>query len=199
MNDSALPRLQRIKAEISDLLHLAGPMIVNNLALAGIMFTDTVMAGNISARDLAAVGVGNAAFFAIFLFCLGILMALSPVTAQSIGAGKQHEVGAYVRQSLWISQILGLLTIILFADAEPIFAAIGISPDFRPLAGGYAAAVSLGAPGVYAYLALRFTSEGLGHTRPIAMVAVAGLIFNAFADYVLMYGKLGFPAMGAVG
>ncbi|MDH3646557.1 MAG: MATE family efflux transporter [Gammaproteobacteria bacterium] len=199
MNDSDQSRLHRLKTEIKGLLDLAGPMIANNLALVGMSLTDTVMAGNISARDLAAVGVGNAVYFAVFLFCLGNLMALGPITAQSVGAGRHHEVGAYARQDLWLSQILGLLTIVFFFSTAPILTAIGISPDFSSLAAGYAAAASLGAPGVYAYLVLRFASEGLGHTRPIALIAVSGLIFNAIADYVLMYGKLGFPAMGAIG
>ena len=73
MNDSDQSRLHRLKSEINELVRLAGPMIANNLALAGMMFTDTVMAGKISARDLAAVGVGNALYFAVFLFCLGNL------------------------------------------------------------------------------------------------------------------------------
>lgn len=199
MNDSTQSRLHRLKKEISDLLHLAGPVIANNLALTGMSFTDTVMAGQISARDLAAVSVGNAVFFSLFLFGLGNLMAMSPITAQSTGAGREREVGGYMRQCLWLSQILAVLTVIGLLSVDPVLKIIGISSDFRSLASGYVGAVSWGVPAIFAYLVLRFTSEGLGHTRPIALVAIAALIFNAFANYVLMYGKLGFPAMGAVG
>ncbi|MDH3589234.1 MAG: MATE family efflux transporter [Gammaproteobacteria bacterium] len=199
MNDIDQPRLQQIRVEIRGLLSLAGPLIANNIALVGMTFTDTVMAGNISARDLAAVGVGNAVWFAVFLFGLGNLMALSPITAQALGARRQAEVGVYSRQSLWLSLLLAVLTVAVFLNASPIMSFIGIHEDFRGLAGDYVMAVSWGIPGVFAYLVLRFVSEGLGHTRPIALIAIAGLIFNVFADYVLMYGKLGFPALGAVG
>ncbi len=199
MNDSKQSRLYRLKKEIRDLLRLATPIIANNIALAGMSFTDTVMAGRISARDLAAVSVGNAVFFSLFLFGLGNLMAMSPITAQSTGAARHHEVGGLMRQCLWLSQGLALLLIAGLLNAEPVLAAIGISSDFRGLSADYIAALCWGLPAIFAYLVLRFTSEGLGHTRPIAFVAIAALIFNVFANYVLMYGKLGFPALGAVG
>ncbi|MEL7451464.1 MAG: MATE family efflux transporter, partial [Pseudomonadota bacterium] len=64
---------------------------------------------------------------------------------------------------------------------------------------GYLYAISWGMPGIFAYLSLRFTSEGIGHTRPIMFIALIGLATNIAGNYVLMYGKLGFPAMGAVG
>lgn len=199
MLDSSRKKVGRIAAEVTALLRMAGPLIANNLALAGMTLTDTVMAGKISAETLAAVGVGNAFWIAAFLFGLGVLMAMSPITAQSLGAGRERDVGASFRQSLYISQIIALLAMALMLKSEAFFAAIGISTEFRPLAAGYVGAVSLGAPAIFAYLVLRFVSEGLGHTRPIALVAGVALLFNAAANYVLMYGKLGFPAMGAVG
>ncbi|MBT8136546.1 MAG: MATE family efflux transporter [Gammaproteobacteria bacterium] len=199
MNDSGQTRPQRIRTEVVDLLLLASPIIANNLALAGMSFVDTVFAGNISARDLAAVGVGNATWFVVFLFGLGILMAMSPMTAQSLGSGRSAQVGSYLRQSLWLSQALALAGIALLMKAGALMSAIGIAEEFRPLARDYVKAVAWGLPAIYAYLALRFTSEGIGHTRPIALVAILGLMLNAFGDWVFMFGKFGFPAMGAVG
>lgn len=185
--------------ETAALLRLAGPLIANNLALAGMTFTDTVMAGRIGTRDLAAVGVGNALYHAAFLFGLGILMAMSPITAQAFGAGREREIGHYVRQSGWIALAIAVATMILMHNAGPLLALMGISEGFRPLAADYVAAVSYGAPAIFSYLVLRFASEGLGHTRPIAIVALLALVCNAIADWVLMYGKFGLPALGAVG
>lgn len=191
--------LQQVRTEAAGLLRLAGPIIANNVALAGMTFTDTVMAGRIGARELAAVGVGNAIWFAVFLFGLGILMAMSPIAAQAMGAGRVGRIGSYVRQSLWISQGIAAASIMVMLNAGVPLAMIGISEDFRSLSVDYVRAVSLGAPAVFAFLVLRFTSEGIGHTRPIAVAALMALVFNALADYVLMYGKLGLPALGAVG
>jgi Na+-driven multidrug efflux pump len=68
-----------------------------------------------------------------------------------------------------------------------------------PLTSGYLFAISFGLPGVFAFLAMRFMSEGVGWTRPIMYAAAVGLVVNVFGNWVLMYGNLGFPRLGAVG
>jgi MATE family multidrug resistance protein len=162
-------------------------------------FADTVMAGRLSARDLAAVAVGGSVWMVAFLFALGMLMALSPTVAHSYGAGKEKEVGAYLRQGLWLSLVMAIVILLLISQAGWFLRFIGIDADILPVSGGYLTAIVWGAPGITAYLALRFCSEGIGWTRPIMYMAAIGLVFNVIGNYVLMYGKLGFPAMGAVG
>ncbi|MBT8144906.1 MAG: MATE family efflux transporter, partial [Gammaproteobacteria bacterium] len=189
----------RVWRETRQLLLVAGPLIANNLAIAGMNFTDAVMAGRISTLDLAAVGVGNALYFAAFLFGLGTLMALSPITAQKLGAGQQHEVGADTRQALYLSQLVAIVVIALMLNAEFFLRAFGIAADIQPGAAGYINAIIYGSPAIFAFLALRFASEGIGHTRPIAVIAALALLCNALFNYIFMYGKLGFPALGAVG
>jgi MATE family multidrug resistance protein len=76
---------------------------------------------------------------------------------------------------------------------------IGIDPEFRHLTVGYVKAIIFGAPGIFIFLALRFTTEGIGHTRPIMFTSMLALACNVFLNYVLMFGKFGAPALGAVG
>ncbi len=189
----------KLFSEASALMRLGGPLIANNLAIAGMNFADTVMAGRLSARDLAAVAVGGSVWMVAFLFALGMLMALSPTVAHSFGAGDDKKVGAYLRQGLWLSQAMALVILALISQAGWFLRYIGIDADILPLSGGYLEAIVWGAPAISAYLALRFSSEGIGWTRPIMYMAPIGLVFNVIGNYVLMYGKLGFPAMGAVG
>ena len=80
-----------------------------------------------------------------------------------------------------------------------LLAAIGIDPEFRDLTTGYVAAIIFGAPGIFIFLALRFTTEGIGHTRPIMFTSMFALTCNVFLNYVLMFGKFGAPALGVVG
>ncbi|MGH8495537.1 MAG: MATE family efflux transporter [Gammaproteobacteria bacterium] len=186
-------------AEARDLLRLAGPLIANNLALAGMNFADAVMAGQLSARDLAAVAVGSAIWIVVFLFGLGVLMAMSPTAAHCYGAGEGPRIGAYTRQALWLGAGLATVLMIALLNSGHLLVAIGIDESIVPLTSGYVSAIAWGLPAVYAYLALRFTSEGIGWTRPIMYMALLGLVTNVAGNYVLMYGKLGFPAMGAIG
>ena len=188
-----------ITREVLALATLAGPLVVNNLSIAGMNFADAVMAGRLGTRHLAAVAVGGGAWTVGFLFGLGVLMAISPVCAQAYGAGRNADVGRYMRQGLWLSQALAVLVVVLIWNIEPLLWRIGIEAELIPLTVGYLRAVVFGVPAMYAYLALRFTSEGIGWTRPIMLAAVIALVVNVTGNWVFMYGKLGFPAMGAVG
>jgi MATE family multidrug resistance protein len=73
-------------AEAKALLKLAGPLIINNLSIAGMHFSDAVMAGRLGAAELAAVAVGGSVWFLGLTLCLGLMMAISPIAARLNGA-----------------------------------------------------------------------------------------------------------------
>jgi len=189
----------RSVVEAKGILRLAGPLVANNLALAGMSFADTVMAGRLGTIDLAAVAVGGSAWMIVFLFGLGMLMAVSPVVAHAYGAGRWEDAGVSLRQALWLSQALAAIAFVVLLGAGPLLLLIGVDPQVVPLTSGYLFAISFGLPGVFAFLAMRFMSEGVGWTRPIMYAAAVGLVVNVFGNWVLMYGNLGFPRLGAVG
>ncbi len=179
---------------------LAGPLIINNLSIAGMQFADAVMAGRLGAEALAAVAVGASVWFLGFTVCLGLMMAISPITARRFGAGELSAIGRYTRQGLWLAVVLGLILITLVhLFVEPVLIFIGIDEGFRDMTVGYVQAIIYGAPAISAFLALRFTTEGIGFMRPIMYTSLFGLVCNVFLNYVLMYGHFGMPAFGAVG
>jgi MATE family multidrug resistance protein len=187
-------------AHAKPMLRLGGPLIVNYLAVAGMHFADAVMAGRLGADALAAVAVGASVWMLGFAFCLGLLMAISPIVARHFGAGRHDLIGRYARQGVYLGFVLGLPLIGLAQYAvEPLLTWIGIDAEFRDLTIGYVKSIMFGAPGIFIFLALRFTTEGLGHTRPIMFTSVIALSCNVFLNYVLMFGKFGAPALGVVG
>ncbi len=196
---TSVPFRQRFLADARAILRLAGPLMVNNLAVAGMSFTDTVMAGRLSAGDLAAVAVGSAFHVFFYLTGLGVLMAMSPLVAHAYGAGQNARVGHLARQALWLSQMIALTLIVPMLGVKPILHLIGIDAAIVPKAAGFVYAICCGIPAVMAFLALRFVSEGIGWTKPIMYTALIALVANVLGCYVFMYGKLGFPALGAVG
>lgn len=187
------------RADARSILRLCGPLIINNLATAGMMTADTVMSGQLGAGALAAVAVGASYVTFFHLAGLGVLMALSPTVAHAYGAGRDGDIGGYVRQALWLALLMACIAVIGLAVAHPLLLAIGTPAAIADLASRYVAAVAFGMPALFGFLALRFSSEGLGWTRPIIFTAVIALAVNITLNYVLMYGKLGFPALGAVG
>lgn len=191
---------RQLGTELRALMRVAGPLIVNFLAIAGIHFADAVMAGRLGADVLAAVAVGGSVWMLGFTLCLGILMSISPIVSRLFGAGDLPLVGRYVRQGMWLGLMLGTTILILArAYAEPVLAFIGIDPGFRDLTVGYVKAIMFGMPAIAMFLVFRFTTEGIGMTRPIMYTSLFSLGCNVFGNWVLMYGNLGAPALGAVG
>ena len=187
-------------AEARALVRLAGPLIVNNLSIAGMQFADAVMAGRLGAEALAAVAVGGSVWFLGFTVCLGLMMAISPITARRFGAGELSVIGRYTRQGLWLAVALGLTLITLVQlFVEPVLTFVGIDSEFRQVTIGYVQAIIYGMPAICGFLAFRFTTEGIGFMRPIMYTSLFALVCNVFLNYVLMYGHFGLPAFGAVG
>jgi len=196
---SPVPHVPTLRYEIGRTLILAAPLVIGQMTSFGMTFVDTVMAGRIGTVDLGAIAVGSSIWAAGFLFVLGILLAVSATVSQLDGAGRQHQVGEFTRQALWLSFLLGLLLFLGMRSTGPIMRAIEVEPAVATLALEYLRAVSWGAPALCVMMALRFFSEGTGYTRPTMYLGFLGIASNIPLNYVLMFGKLGVPAMGAVG
>lgn len=188
------------RGELNQLLRLAGPLIVNNLSIAGMNMADAMMSGRLGADALAAVAVGGSVWLLAFTLALGVLMAISPIAARYFGAGRPDMIGRYSRQGMYIAVAYGI-PVVVFGQflVGPLLALIGIDTAFRNLTTSYVGAIAWGAPAIYVFLALRFTTEGIGRTTPIMYTSVFAFVCNVFLNYVLMFGKFGFPAMGVVG
>ncbi|TVQ65543.1 MAG: MATE family efflux transporter [Balneolaceae bacterium] len=199
MDDSNTTLSHKIKIESGILLKIGVPVILAQLLQMSMSFVDTVMAGRLSAEDLAAVAVGSSILMPFIVLCLGCMMAVTPIVAQNIGGRKLEVIGKNARQVLWLSVILAIPSFFILRNLDMAFRLIGVTEDIIPIASGYLKAISWGIFPAYAYGALRYFSEGLSVTRPAMFVALIGTIINIPANYILMFGKLGFPQLGAVG
>lgn len=193
--ESSHPR----RTEAGKILRLAGPLILGQLAGVLMTFVDTVMAGRLSAEALASVAAGAAIWHTFMLAGMGILLAVSPMVAHLDGAGEQRQIGPLVRQALWISLGLTILTIGVYFGSGPLLRALEIDPSLHPTILGYLRALLWGAPAMYAFLALRFLCEGMSISRPVMYFGFIGLGVNVVANYGLIYGHWGLPALGAIG
>lgn len=186
-------------ADLRSIARLGGPLLANNLAITGMTFADTLMAGQLGAVQLAGLAVG-AAYWHLFLFiAFGMLMAVSPTVAHANGARDSEAVAGYVRQSWWLVLALAVLLVGGLLQVSRVLPAVGIAEEILPTATAYVHAITFGMPGALAFFSLRYASEGLGRTKPIMYIGLAGLALNVFGNWVFIYGKLGMPAMGAPG
>lgn len=191
--------IYRVVQEAGTTLKFGFPIILAQLLQMSMNFVDTVMAGRLSPLDLAAVAIGSSIFLPFLVFGLGTLMAVNPIVAQNYGSRKFNQIGSNVRQALWLSQLIALPFFFAVRNLEFIMLGIGVAFEVVPLADGYLKAISWGIFPCLAYGALRYFNEGLSVTRPGMYVALIGTIVNIPLNYILMYGKLGFPQLGAIG
>ena len=178
---------------------LGAPLVVNNLAYAGMSFADTVMSGHLGPDALAAVAVGSNALSLLALIGIGMMMALSPLIAHEYGAGRDTTAGRHLRQALWIALAMAVLPVFCALGAQRAFEAVGTDPAIVPTAAAFVRAICWGVPAMFLAQALTYTSEGLGRTRPIMLMTVAALPCNVLLNWVFMFGHWGAPALGAVG
>lgn len=195
----ALTSIQSWKKEAKQLSILALPIMGAQLAQTAMGFVDTVMAGNVSPQDLAAVAVGFSLWVPIMLFMTGILLAITPLTARYHGANKAEYLGPLVQQSLILAIGLGVLGWWLLRQSTLIFPLMDVEPDVAEIATGYLYGISWGFPAVAFYQVFRSFNEGLGNTRVAFSVGVVALLINIPANYIFIYGKFGLEPMGAVG
>jgi MATE family multidrug resistance protein len=188
-------------AEILRTLQLAIPVVVGMVAGFSMNFVDTLMAGRLPDKEIALAGIatGGAIWSAVVMFILGLLMALQPVVAQLDGAGKRSEGGAAGRQGFWIALVVAVPFALILRSGGLWLQWLSVGEDIIPTAVLYMDAISWATPAMCLLLMLRFFSEGSGYTRPTMYMGLLGILLNVPLNYILMFGKLGFPQLGAEG
>ncbi|WP_024303526.1 MATE family efflux transporter [Pseudogulbenkiania sp. MAI-1] len=190
----------RIVAESRQILALALPIMVAQVAHVAMGFVDTVMSGRVSTNDLAAVSLGSSVFITVYVTLIGIATALNPLIAHLFGAGEREEIGETVRQGLWFCLFLGLIGSALMIFGQPWLRDwLTLSSDVEDKVMLFLDGVALGMPAAMMQRALHAFASSLNKPRPIMLVGVAALLLNIPLNYALIHGLYGLPAMGGAG
>lgn len=190
---------QTVTAELRGLLTVAAPLVLAQLAQNGMSFIDTVMVGRLGAIPLAGLALGAVAFSFVYLLAMALIMAVSPVVAQAVGAGDHAQAAKAARHGLILAGLLSVPVILIVTNLVPVLRLTGQEPAVLAGAGEYLRVVAFGLPGALAFVALRGFLEGNGQTRPIMFIAGTGVLFNAGLNEVLIFGRLGAPPLGLAG
>ncbi len=189
----------RARVECAALLHLAWPMIVAQILQVGMGFIDTVMVGRAGATDLAVVGIGSSLWTLVYLAMLGLMMAISPITANHFGAGRYGRIKDIFQQGIWLA--IGVSATAFLITRHIWIVAHWMNVDAQVLPGlrRYLEVISWGMPAACLAMVPRFIGEGCGHTRPLMLVMLSLLPLDILGNYVFVFGHFGMPAMGATG
>ena len=180
------------KHETRQLLALAIPMMLGQIATVAIGVVDTAMSGAAGKDDLTAVALGSSVFSTLFITFMGIMAALNPIIAQQHGAGGTHEVGETGRQGVWFGLLLGLLGMaVLFALIIPLQNYLDMSAHIKIMFARYLGIVALGLPAALIYRALHAYASSLNKPQPIMWINWAALLLNIPLNYLFIFGAEG--------
>jgi MATE family multidrug resistance protein len=179
-------RTVALKQEVRPMLRLALPVVLAEIGWVAMGVIDVMMVGRIDAESIGAVSVGRAAFFVVAIFGIGLLLGLDTLVSQAYGAG-------YLSLAM---------TAPLMLVARAIGVGIGfwgIDPGVHAQALPYLAAVSWSALPVFLYATFRRYLQAINLVRPVMIALLSANVVNVIANWILIFGKLGAPALGAVG
>ncbi|MBN3941319.1 MAG: MATE family efflux transporter [Nostoc sp. NMS9] len=186
-------------SEVKKCLMLAVPLAAAQLAQSATGFVDTVMMGWLGSKTIASGGLGAVLFSFCLLIVAGIVSAVSPLAAQAYGAGNREKVGTIVRLGLGISLVLGIPITLLLYNGGALLLLLGQDANTVALAEIFLRAIALGFIPALGFAVLKSFLSALLQPQLVMVTVVLGTLFNITANYVLMFGKLGFPALGLAG
>jgi len=187
------------QADLAATVRLAVPVVVVQLGLMTMGLVDTVVVGHVSAEALAAVALGNLYFISVCAGTWGLLLALDPVVAQAVGARDRVAVVRGVQRGLLLASILSVPSMLALLPGEVVLPLVGQPAEVVPTAAVYARIVAPALPAFLAFVVLRQTLQAMARMRPIVVVIVAANVLNLVLDWLLVFGLLGLPELGAAG
>lgn len=176
------------------------PILITQVALYLMTFFDILMTGRYDTQDLAGVTIGSSFWVPVYTGLSGILMGLTPMVAHYIGGNRKEEVRPSVQQGLYVSVVLAavVFTIMMLA-VIPSLQHMPLEGEVRIVAADYLKGMSIGLLPLFAYTVLRAFFDALGATRVSMSIILLSAPINIVLNYLLIFGKFGFPELGGAG
>jgi MATE family multidrug resistance protein len=187
------------REELAAATRLAAPVVFVQLGTMLMGVVDTIMLGHLSAEALAAGALGHTTNIVLLLFGAGVLAALDPLIAQAYGAHDPDAVGAHLQRGILLAMAVSLPIGLLLWDIAPLLHALGQPGAVVGDAAAYTRGILWGLPAYFLFAVVRQTLQAMSVVRPAATAIVAGNLFNVLGDWALIFGHLGFPALGVAG
>jgi MATE family multidrug resistance protein len=187
------------RSELAAMVSLAVPVVLSELGWVAQGVVDNIMVGRLGPAAIGAVALGNAVYYTPALFGIGLLLGLDTLVAQAYGRRDHDECHRWLAQGVYLACIVTPPLMILTAALSYGFTRFGVIPEVASLSGPYLRLLNWGTLPLLLYGGTRRYLQGVGQVRVITLTYVLANLMNWFGDWVLIYGKLGFPALGVNG
>jgi len=189
------------RAELRALVRLAGPLVAANLLQMAVFAVDVVFVARLGPVEFAAATLGVFLFNILTFAVIGMAGAAEPIIAAALGrkAGAVREVRRTFRMALWLVAVAGLPVVAVLLSAERLFLLAGQEPAVAARAGDFLDLLCLAVIPAAAAGLMRLTAAALGRPGYVFAVTAAGLGVGVLANWLLVFGNAGFPALGLEG
>jgi MATE family multidrug resistance protein len=180
---------------------LALPIVLAELGWMAMGVVDVMVVGRLpqSAQAIGAVSVGSVVFYTVGVFGMGLLLGLDTLVSQAFGAGNIEDCHRSLLHGIYLS--IGASPVLMGAVwlLMTMLGRFGIEPDVRREAGRYVNAIVWSILPIMLHFAFRRYLQGMNVVRPVMFALFTANLVNLAANWVLVFGNLGAPALGVAG
>lgn len=180
-------------------LHLAIPVVISQIGQVSVSLIDNMMVGHVGTTELAASSFANNVFMLGMFFGMGITFGITPLVGNSFGNGKIEEVVVWLKNGIFTHLAAAFALCLIMFGVYFFLPFMGQPEEVTNLAKPYYLLLCAS----YLPFMLFFTSkqffEGIGNTKIAMHITITANLINILFNYLLIYGKFGFPAMGLNG
>ena len=187
------------RTEMRKLLGIAWPLSLSYIGHIAIGTTDVLMIGRLGAEPLAAAAIAISVYHGIYMFCAGVVIAVTPLASQALGARNPRQARRSVRQGVWVALTLSIPGLLMLWQIDKVLELLFQDRRLIGQATDYMHFFMWGLVPTLMFDALRCFMIALGRARPTLIITLVGIILNAVLNYGLLYGNLGMPEMGLPG
>ena len=180
-------------------LRLASPVILGMLGHTFVSFIDNVMVGQLGAAELAAVSLGNSFIFIAMSLGIGFSTAITPLVAEADSEKNFGKGKSVFKHGFFLCTVLGIILFLLLLLAKPLMAVMDQPEEVVDLAIPYLDLVAFSLVPLIVFQAFKQFSDGLSLTKYPMYATLLANVLNVAINYVLIFGKFGFPQLGIVG
>jgi len=188
-------------SELRATLTLGAPLVLTNLAQIALTTTDVIVLGRLGPSALAAAALGVNLYFGLQIFAIGLISATAPMMAETFGRGRHvvRDTRRTFRQGLWSAVLISVPCWIVLWHTEAVLLFFGQEPQLAADAQVFMHALQWGFLPFLGFIALRSFVAALQRPMWALLVTGTAILFNIAANWVLVFGHLGFPALGLRG
>ncbi|CAL2101473.1 MATE family multidrug resistance protein [Tenacibaculum sp. 190130A14a] len=178
---------------------MAAPVMLGMLGHTFVSFIDNIMVGQLGTAELAAVSLGNSFMFIAMSLGIGFSTAITPLIAEADAAENFNNAKSTFKHGLFLCTSLGILMFLVVFFSKPLLYAMGQPYEVVELAIPYLDLVAFSLIPLIVFQAFKQFSDGMSMTRYPMYATIVANVANVVLNYVLIFGKFGFPKMGIVG